>query len=73
MMKLYRQHKDISTVSEVCTMCKNFNGENPSARTCSAFPSGIPLAIWNGENNHTEPYENDGGILFESYQMKQAA
>lgn len=60
-------------VSDVCWNCKNFNGENPAAQTCAAFPKGIPTEIWNGENSHTTPFPGDKGIRFEPIQVKRAA
>jgi hypothetical protein len=56
----------IPTFSEVCTLCKHFDEGDPLARRCTAFPAGIPLPIWNGENNHRTPYPGDGGIIFEA-------
>lgn len=47
--------------SPVCTWCAHYQG----ARTCAAFPDGIPPEIFLGENDHTQPYEGDHGILFE--------
>ena len=32
---------------------------------CDAFPDGIPDVIWNGEHDHTKPYDGDNGVLFE--------
>jgi hypothetical protein len=69
----FNHNKDISPVSDICWNCQHFNGDNPAARTCSAFPKGIPLPIWNGENNHKKQYPGDNGILFEPIQEMKAA
>lgn len=53
---------DIPRYSPVCTYCKQAEG----FRSCKAFGrEQIPLPIWDGENDHTEPYPGDGGIRFE--------
>ena len=33
---------------------------------CKAFPRGIPLAIWQGRNNHTQPYPGDNGVRYQA-------
>lgn len=60
---------DISVVSPVCSLCANFQGQ----RKCRAFPEGIPLEIWTGENDHTKAIDGDNGILFEQIELKQVA
>lgn len=40
----------ISVISPVCTGCANFDASNPVTRQCRAFPDGIPLEIWKGQN-----------------------
>jgi hypothetical protein len=57
--------------SRVCTNCSNLT--EPGERKCRAFPNGIPLEIWTGENNHTKPVAGDNGILFEKLDTKYAA
>ena len=47
---------------------KNF-GEEPEGderHVCEAFPDGILDEITSGENDHTEPYDGDNGIQFET-------
>lgn len=47
----------------LCNICKNYFGD----LTCQAFPSGIPKEILSGENNHSEPLENQSNdIVFEA-------
>lgn len=49
--------------SPVCARCRHYDWS--TIRACSAFPDGIPPEIFLGENDHTQPYEGDHGILFE--------
>ncbi len=63
----------ISGISKVCTLCVHFDAEHPLERRCEAFPSGIPLQIWNGENDHRKPVRGDHGIQYESVRSVEAA
>jgi hypothetical protein len=49
--------------SEVCTFCRHLDVS--ADRKCAAFPSGIPLPIWMGENDHHAPFPGDHGIQFD--------
>lgn len=68
--KLLHEEFEISLVSSVCSLCNNFYRKNASKRQCAAFPEGIPLEIWKGKNDHTQPFEGDGGIRYEKYVHK---
>ena len=50
-------------LSPICTFCKHLDTEG--RKICTAFPSGIPYAIWQGEHDHKSPYNGDHGIQFE--------
>ncbi|UCV16727.1 hypothetical protein [Quatrionicoccus australiensis] len=48
--------------SDTCGWC---NHHHQGKRTCSAFPEGIPDAIWYAEEGHRSPVDGDHGIQFE--------
>ena len=54
----------VPTFSEVCTWCRHLRDDGAD-RTCDAFPDGIPMEIWKGENDHRASFPGDGGIVFE--------
>lgn len=47
--------------SNQCILCKHYT----FAKTCDAYPDGIPDEIFTGEVDHTKPYKGDHGIQFE--------
>lgn len=55
---------EIPLISVVCWKCKHLD-VTKERKGCPAFPNGIPLEIWMGDNPHTEPYPGDNGIRFE--------
>jgi hypothetical protein len=59
--------EDIPSISPVCTFCAHFDETDVLARLCKAFPNGIPLDIWVGQQNHDDPYPGDNGIRFEHF------
>jgi hypothetical protein len=51
--------------SPSCSTCLHFHLYSKMGKeTCDAFPGGIPLVIWQGDNRHREPYPGDRGITY---------
>jgi len=48
-------------VSNQCPLCAHYVGD----LSCEAFPDGIPVAILQGDYDHSDPYPGDNGIQFE--------
>ncbi len=48
----------------ICTLCQHLDEESGLSK-CTAFPDGIPDKIILMDFLHVEPYEGDGGIVFE--------
>ncbi len=59
-LDLNHHHRAFSPVCSYCTRLLDIG-----LHKCGAFPRGIPLEIWAGRNSHVEPYDDDGGLLFE--------
>lgn len=54
----------LGVYSPVCIHCRHLSTA-ALARTCSTFPGGIPAAIWDGQNDHRQPYPGDRWVHFE--------
>lgn len=48
--------------SDTCCMCRHHQF---GTKTCTAFPDGIPAAIWKTAEGHRSPVDGDHGIQFD--------
>lgn len=55
--------------SPVCKFCRRLY--DCGARTCEAFPRGIPDDIWDGVHDHRSAYPGDHGILFAEHDLRE--
>ena len=44
--------------------CGRCQFKHLDAATCDAYPTGIPLAMLSGQNQHNQPSTGDNGIQF---------
>lgn len=51
----------------VCYECKHFI-DNIDKPQCAAFDV-IPMPIWDGTNDHRQPFPGDNGIQFEPVEL----
>lgn len=54
----------VPVYSPVCTFSRHLRTGGPQP-TCNAFPEGIPMQIWRGDNQHRTPYPGDHSMRFE--------
>ena len=53
----------VTVIRPQCHGCRHRDRRDPTR--CSAFPTGIPLAIQLNEHDHRQAYPGDGGTRFE--------
>ncbi len=54
-----------------CHYCKHYIVLEDVLPRCKAFPDGIPMEIFREEVEHTKPYDNDNGIMFEEKEQEK--
>ena len=52
----------------MCMFCTRYR----NAMTCDAYPDGIPAEIISSEHDHRQPYEGDGGMVFDPFDDESA-
>jgi hypothetical protein len=62
-LKIDESELDVSVYSQVCTLCARL--DVTKRQRCAAFhDKPIPLEIWEGGNDHRQPYPGDHGLQF---------
>ena len=55
-----------SIAMPICIGCRHYDRTAPGPGIrCTAFPDGVPEAIFESRTDHREPYEGDRGIVFD--------
>ncbi len=63
-------YEDVPLYSPVCSSCAH--QDEGGDRRCAAFPGGISLPIWLGEDDHRRPHPGDHGIQFRQWEEPAA-
>jgi len=54
-----------------CMRCtRYFVDPDKDVPVCLAFPNGIPVEIYTGEVDHSEPFKGDNGLQFDDMGME---
>ena len=59
----------INSEGTSCIRCKHYIADG----CCKAFKDGIPEKIWLGTIVHSNPFDNDHGIMFEKVESIESA
>ena len=53
----------------ICNTCRHLYSR--LAKTCAAFPRGIPEAILSGKHDHHHPFPGDNGIIYQAVDLPE--